>query len=89
MLRSYRRENSHIVLQQEGLPVEETAGVQAQPVWIDLYNPAPQDNRFVEQLLSIALPTREEMQEIEVSARLYQEDGAEFMTLTAASQLET
>lgn len=89
MLRSYRRENSHIVLQQEGLPLEEAAGAQAQPVWIDLYNPAPQDNRYVEQLLSIALPTREEMQEIEVSARLYQEDGAEFMTLTAASQLET
>lgn len=90
MLRSYRREYSHIVLQHEGIPAEEPAGVMpAQPVWIDLYNPAPQDNRFVEQLLSIDLPTREEMQEIEVSARLYQEDGAEFMTLTAASQLET
>lgn len=90
MLRSYRRENSHIVLQHEGIPAaDQAATTLLQPVWIDLYNPAPQDNRFVEQLLSIDLPTREEMQEIEVSARLYQEDGAEFMTLTAASQLET
>ena len=88
MLRSYRRENSHIVLDQEGIPAEAT-GVLGQPVWIDLYNPAPQDNRYVEQLLAISLPTREEMQEIEVSARLYQEDGAEFMTLTAASLLES
>jgi magnesium transporter len=94
MLRSYRRENSHLVLAQEGIPSEGAAPlIQASfaqaTVWIDLYNPAPQDNRYVEQLLSISLPTREEMQEIEVSARLYQEDGAEFMTLTAASLLES
>jgi magnesium transporter len=88
MMRSYRRENSHLVLVCEGIPEEGVPGL-AQAVWIDLYNPAPQDNRTVEQLLSISLPTREEMQEIEVSARLYQEDGAEFMTLTAAAQLET
>ncbi len=88
MLRSYRRENSYIVLEQEGIPAEPST-LPCQAVWIDLYNPAPQDNRYVEQLLSISLPTREEMQEIEVSARLYQEDGAEFMTLTAASLLET
>lgn len=88
MLRSYRRENSHLVLAQEGIAAE-TAGPIDLPFWIDLYNPAPQDNRYVEQLLGISLPTREEMQEIEVSARLYQEDGAEFMTLTAASQLES
>lgn len=89
MLRSYRRENSHLVLAQEGIPTEITAPPIELPVWIDLYNPAPQDNRYVEQLLGISLPTREEMQEIEVSARLYQEDGAEFMTLTAASLLES
>ena len=88
MLRSYRRENSYLVLAQEGIQPEGSAPIDM-PVWIDLYNPAPQDNRYVEQLLGISLPTREEMQEIEVSARLYQEDGAEFMTLTAASLLET
>ncbi len=88
MMRSYRRENLHLVLAHEGVPEEGPAAL-AEAVWIDLYNPAPQDNRHVEQLLSISLPTREEMQEIEVSARLYQEDGAEFMTITAASSLET
>ncbi|MBS0234624.1 MAG: magnesium/cobalt transporter CorA [Proteobacteria bacterium] len=88
MMRSYRRENMHLVLAYEGVPEEGPVAL-SQCVWIDLYNPAPQDNRHVEQLLSISLPTREEMQEIEVSARLYQEDGAEFMTLTAASSLES
>jgi magnesium transporter len=88
MMRSYRRENSHLVLDHEGIPETGASGL-IQAVWIDLYNPAPQDNRTVEQLLAISLPTREEMQEIEVSARLYQEDGAEFMTITAASSLES
>jgi magnesium transporter len=92
MLRTYRRENSHLVLAQEGIGegIAEAAGAPAAlPVWLDLYNPAPEDNRYVGHLLAIDLPTREEMQEIEVSARLYQEDGAEFMTLTAASLLES
>ena len=34
------------------------------------------------------MPTREEQQEIEVSSRLYQEDGAYFMTATLLYQPE-
>ena len=91
MLRSYTRDNSHLVMVQDAGPANPstTAASPASAVWLDLYNPAPEDNRYVEQLLSIDLPTREEMQEIEVSARLYQEDGAEFMTITSASLLES
>ncbi len=37
----------------------------------------------MEKALGLDLPTRDEMEEIELSARLYQEDGAEFMTMTA------
>ena len=36
----------------------------------------------VEEALNIDIPTREELAEIEVSSRLYQEDGATFMTAT-------
>lgn len=88
MLRSYRRENSHLVLVQEDVSAEPSV-CSAAHVWLDLYNPTLEDSRFVKQLLSIDLPTREEMQEIEVSARLYQENGAEYMTITAASLLES
>ena len=88
MLRSYRRENMHLVMAQEGVP--EGPAVASPPlVWHDLYNPTLEDERYIEQQMAIDLPTREEMQEIEVSARLYQEDGAEFMTITAASLLES
>src|SRR6202162_3225802 len=59
-----------------GLPPPEEA------VWIDLMTPTVQEDKLVEQLLGIAVPTREEMQEIEVSSRLYVENGARYMTAT-------
>ena len=58
-------------------------------VWIDVLAPTAEEDHQVEKLLSISLPTREEMAEIEVSARLYQEDEAEFMTLTAIVRSDT
>ena len=51
-------------------------------VWIDLVNPTQDEEDKVETSLKIDVPTREEQQEIEVSSRLYQEDGAHFMTAT-------
>jgi magnesium transporter len=58
-------------------------------VWLDVLSPAPDEDLRIEALLGISLPTREEMEEIEVSARLYQEDSAEFMTLTAIVRIDT
>jgi magnesium transporter len=51
-------------------------------VWLDLHTPTAAENRLVEHALGIALPTREEMQEIEITSRLYVEDGARYMTAT-------
>jgi magnesium transporter len=59
-----------------------------QVVWIDLLNPTPAEEAKVEKALKIDVPTREEQQEIEVSSRLYQEDGAHFMTATLMYQPE-
>ncbi len=47
-------------------------------VWLDLYAPTPAEDRLVEKALAIALPTREEMQEIEFTSRLYVENGARY-----------
>ena len=58
-------------------------------VWIDLITPTVQEDKLVEQLLGIAVPTREEMQEIEVSSRLYVENGARYMTATLMCQSDT
>ena len=58
-------------------------------VWVDLVSPTVQEDKVVERLLGIAVPTREEMQEIEVSSRLYVEDGARFMTATLMCHSDT
>ncbi|MEO3475082.1 magnesium/cobalt transporter CorA [Roseomonas sp. CAU 1739] len=49
-------------------------------VWIDLLNPTQQEERAVQDALGIEIPTREEMQEIESSSRLYRENDALFLT---------
>ena len=79
------RRDNHLALVQEGIAAPSSTPL----VWLDLFNPTPEEVRYVESLLGISLPTLEEMQEIEVSARLYQENGAEFMTLTAITQLDS
>ena len=58
-------------------------------VWLDLVNPAPGEDKLVERLLGIAVPTREEMQEIEVSSRLYVEHHARYMTATLMCNSDT
>src|SRR5688572_19844057 len=58
-------------------------------VWIDLVNPAPNEDKLIERRLGIAVPTREEMQEIEVSSRLYTEHHARFMTATLMCNSDT
>jgi magnesium transporter len=58
-------------------------------VWMDMVTPSVAEDKLVEQLLGVAVPTREEMQEIEVSSRLYVENGARYMTATLMCQSDT
>ncbi|MBC7155936.1 MAG: magnesium transporter CorA family protein [Rhodobacteraceae bacterium] len=58
-------------------------------VWFDLLNPTLEEERALEARLGVNLPTREEMQEIEISSRLYQEDGATFMTANVLARTDT
>lgn len=50
------------------------------PIWIDLSNPTHEEVKAVEALLGFEVPTRQEMAEIEESARLYEEHGSLVMT---------
>ncbi|WP_370285100.1 magnesium/cobalt transporter CorA [Pseudooceanicola nanhaiensis] len=49
-------------------------------LWLDLVNPGREEEAAVERLLGLDIPTREEMNEIEISSRLYLENGGAFMT---------
>lgn len=63
--------------------------IPADALWVDLSDPSPEELKPVESQFHIAAPTREEMQEIEASSRLYYEDGATFMTATIVSGADT
>ena len=58
-------------------------------VWIDMVKPTSEEDRAVERLAGIAVPTREDMQEIEISSRLYIENGARYMTATLMCHSDT
>lgn len=102
MLRLFSREADHLVPVDAAMLAEARTRIPvltegevaappapaAAPIWFDLVNPEPREIRQVEQALGLDLPTRDEMEEIELSARLYQEEGAEFMTMTALAGLD-
>jgi magnesium transporter len=71
------------------LPEAATAALPDNVIWIDLVNPTAEEDRAVERLAGIAVPTREDMQEIEISSRLYIENGARYMTATLMCQSDT
>jgi len=59
----------------------------ADAIWYDLIDPTREEEHFVERSLGVLVPTRDEMKDIEPSARLYNEANAEFMTVTALINL--
>ncbi|WP_096787227.1 magnesium transporter CorA family protein [Rhodobacter sp. CZR27] len=56
-------------------------------IWIDLYKPLPTQTAAV-QRLGIEVPSLADMEEIEVSSRLYREDGIDYMTVVLPGQTE-
>lgn len=73
MLNAYTNRAGHLTRLAPGARLAEL-------VWIDLCAPLPEEVAAVEAL-GVALPTLEEMAEIELSSRLYREDGRDYMTV--------
>jgi magnesium transporter len=71
------------------VPVADLSALPESAAWIDLVNPTIPEDKAVERLAGIAVPTREDMQEIEISSRLYIESGARYMTATLMCQSDT
>lgn len=66
-----------------GQPIPESA------LWIDLFSPNGEEVRKAEKFLGVTLPTKDEMEEIEASSRVYIEDEGLFMTTSIVSKTET
>src|SRR5438034_6720336 len=73
----------------ERIPVEAGKEVPDSAIWFDLFSPTFEEDKLLERHLGIGVPTREEMQEIEVTSRLYVENGARYMTATLMCQADT
>lgn len=73
MLNAYQAQGARLVPLEGGQPLSAAA-------WIDLYRPDPEEVAAV-TALGISVPTPEDMDEIEISSRLYREEGADYMTV--------
>src|SRR5579871_1232770 len=69
--------------------IEATGVLPEAAVWLDLISPTISEDKMVERFIGIAVPTREEMQEIEVTSRLYIENSARYMTATLMCQSDS
>ena len=61
----------------------------ADGLWYELLDPTPEERAFVNGKARVDVPAREDIEEIEISSRLYNESGAEYMTITAATRFES
>ena len=64
-------------------------GLLKEALWIDLLSPSKTEEELVEQYLTLDIPTRDEMREIELSSRLYEEKKALFMTATMLAKTDS
>jgi len=56
--------------------------------WIDLEEPTHEEEELVERCVGLNIPTEDEMAEIEPSSRLYERDGALYMTASVLCGVE-
>jgi magnesium transporter len=85
MLNIFVAQSTGLVRIEPGLPPR----IPDDAVWVDLLEPTQEEEKFVEAAFGVDVPTREEMKEIETSNRLYEDNGALYMTTTIAAQLDT
>lgn len=69
--------------------IDERLAIPDDAVWIDLFEPTAEEEYAVENFLHIDIPTREEMNEIEMSNRFYQEYNATYLTVTLLAKVDS
>ncbi|MGL6208738.1 MAG: magnesium transporter CorA family protein [Paracoccaceae bacterium] len=81
MISAYRADNGKLSLLPKGTPLEAA-------LWVDLYKPLPGQEDLAKSL-GIEVPTLADMEEIEISNRLYREGGVDYMTVVLPGLSET
>lgn len=73
----------------ERVEIGPDAVLPTEALWIDILDPTAEERTRVEAAFGLALPSHDEMREIEPSSRLYYENGAAFMTATVLAQTDS
>ncbi len=81
MLFSYRERNGVLERLEPGEPLELAT-------WVDLYRPLPAQAAQI-AALGVDVPSLDDMEEIEISSRLYREGGVDYMTVVLPGLSET
>lgn len=69
-------------------PLDQDQEPVTEGIWFDVVAPSAEEEAMLERATRVNIPTREEMEEIEISSRLYYEDGAAFMTAILPARTE-
>src|SRR5438270_8950805 len=65
-----------------------TQSIPEDAAWIDLEEPTHEEEQLVERCINVDVPTQDEMSELEPSSRLYERNGALYMTISALRGVE-
>jgi len=76
MLRTYGPACDGSIIEAKAEKIPDTA------TWVDLEEPTADEEALVERCIHLDVPTESEMSEIEPSSRLYERDGALYMTVS-------
>ncbi|HVE05402.1 MAG TPA: magnesium transporter CorA family protein [Rhizomicrobium sp.] len=85
MLKVYQQQNGGL----RGTILSNSDPVPPGAIWFDLFDPSTEERLRINALLGVEMPTRADMEEIEVSSRLYQENDGIFLTALILSNAET
>jgi magnesium transporter len=85
MLKVYQQQNGGL----RAVALSESDPIPPDVLWIDLISPSNEERLKVNALVGAEMPTRADMEEIEVSSRLYQEDGGIFLTAQVLANMDT
>ena len=81
MISAYRTDHGKLMPLTKGQPIEDA-------IWVDLHKPLPGQEDLASSL-GIEVPTLADMEEIEISNRLYRENGVDYMTVVLPGMSET
>jgi magnesium transporter len=80
-MRGLSRENIRMLTAYPARESAEPAPVARAVLWLDLLDPTKEERAEVESKLALALPSREQLSEVESSSRTSEDDGVLFLSM--------